>query len=272
MSDRWLQEQIAPDGVEEDGCHPDEARALEDHCCRTTEAIEAAKAIVQPIEQSEDPGAHLYRLWNLLIDALMQLPETQIPSLVQLLDAIQKLPKPDLKGREVTPHGHLWEGLPGFGHMWADEHKQGHWRDSLAAALKEGANRMELRAAHVRKANVEARLTAAGIGRMPLDWGYECIADALERQGAVVDFEMPAAAEWLEVAGDQLYAGVRTGCTSRALERRRDFGRENAVMTVERWLFWKQRLEELEEQVQVGLGATKSAGQVMNTIERGSDE
>ncbi|KAL8963654.1 MAG: hypothetical protein Q9193_000098, partial [Seirophora villosa] len=259
---------MGPDGFEGGGCHPGEARALEAYCRGTTEASEAARAIVRPTEQSEDPAAHLCSLWNLLINALVQLPATQIPSLLLLLVSIQRLPRPGWKGREVTPHGHLWDGLPGFGHMWADKHKQGHWRDSLAAAVREGASRTELRATHVRKARVEACLMKAKIGRLPLDWGYECIADALERQGAVVDFEIPAAAEWLKVAGDQLYAGARTGCTSQALERRRDFGQENPVMTVERWLFWKQRLEELEEQVQVELGAIKSAGQVMNIAER----
>lgn len=118
---------------------------------------------------------------------------------------------------------------------------------------------------------MEARLVIAGVGGIPLDWGYECIADALEHQDAVVDFEVPAAAEWIAVAGDQLYAGVRTGCKSWALESRRDFGREAAVMTLERWLFWEQRMEELEKQLQVEVGATKSAHQVMKTIRQGSD-
>lgn len=201
----------------------------------------------------------------------MQLPETQITPVIQLLDAIQHLPEPDLTGRrtEDTPvDGHLWQGLPGFGHMWADEHKRGHWHDALAA--EKGAGRTEMRSVHVRKANVEARLMIAGVGGIPLDWGYECIADALERQDAVVDFEVPAAAEWIAVAGDQLYAGVQTGCKSWALESRRDFGREAAVMTLERWLFWEQRLEELEKQLQVEVGATKPAHQVMKTIRQGS--
>ncbi|KAI4093628.1 MAG: hypothetical protein LQ339_007637 [Xanthoria mediterranea] len=272
MSDQWFQEQIAPDGVNEDGCHPDEARALQDYLHQKTGVSEAAKAIVQPIEQSANPGAHLYRLWNLLIDALIQLPETQITPLIQLLDAIQNLPEPDLTGKttEDTPlDGHLWQGLPGFGHMWADGHKQGHWRGALAA--EKGPRRTEMRSAHVRKANLEARLAVAGISNIPFDWGYECIADALERQDAVVDLEVPAAAEWIAVAGDRLYAGVRTGCKSWALESRRDFGREAPVMTLERWLFWEQRMEELDKQLQAEGEATQSAHHVMKTTRQGGD-
>ncbi|KAL9005230.1 MAG: hypothetical protein Q9188_001990 [Gyalolechia gomerana] len=251
MSEAWFKEQIAPDGVEEDGCHPDEAKALEDYYHQKTEASAAAKAITRPIESSDNPGAHLYRLWNLLIDALMQFPESKVPALIQLLDAIQNLPEPDLTGRttpETPVDGFLWRGLPGFGHMWADEHKRDDWRRTLAA--EKSKSRAEMRSAHVRKAEIEARLVVAEIGGIPLHWGYDCIADALERRDAVLDFEVPAAARWITIAGDRLYAGAVNGMESWALERRRDLGKEAAVMTLDRWLFWEERMEELQEQME----------------------
>ncbi|KAL8887870.1 MAG: hypothetical protein Q9192_006261 [Flavoplaca navasiana] len=98
MSEAWFKEQIAPDGIEEDDYHPDEAKALEDYYHQQIESTAAAKAITGPNTSSDNLGAHLYRLWNLLIDALMQLPESQVPALIQLLDAIQNLPNPDLNG------------------------------------------------------------------------------------------------------------------------------------------------------------------------------
>ncbi|KAL8898106.1 MAG: hypothetical protein Q9192_002253 [Flavoplaca navasiana] len=98
MSEACFKEQIAPNGVEEDSCHPDEAKALEDYYHQKTESTAAAKAITGPIASSDYPRAHLYRLWNLLIDALMQFPESQVTFLLQLLDAIQNLPNPDLNG------------------------------------------------------------------------------------------------------------------------------------------------------------------------------
>ncbi|KAL8941111.1 MAG: hypothetical protein Q9216_002443 [Gyalolechia sp. 2 TL-2023] len=272
MSDTWFKEQIAPDGVEEDGCHPDEAKALQDYYHQRTDASAAAKAITRPIDNSDNPGAHLYRLWNLLIDALMQLPEIQIPALIKLLDSIQNLPEPDLTGRttaETPADGCLWRGLPRFGHMWADEHRRDDWRDILAA--EKTASRDEMRTAHVRKAEIEARLVVAGVGGIPLHWGYDCMANALERRDAVLDFEIPAASRWISVAGDELYAGAVNGRESWAVERRRDWGKEAAVMTLDRWVFWEQRMEELQRQTEAVADAVATVDHTMKRIRLSHD-
>lgn len=271
MSDAWFNEKIAPDGVADDGCHPDEAQALKDYYHKKTSAKEAAQAITRPIEESKDPGANLYRLWALLKDALVELPATQIPALIQLLDAIQQLPEPDLTGRrtENTPaDGFLWRKLPGFGHMWADEHKRDDWRRTLAAG--DPANRADRRAEHVKKAKIEARLAVVDVGGIPLDWGYDCIADALERREAVLDFEIPAAAEWIAIAGKRLHAGAVDGEESWALERRRDFGKEGKAMSLERWSFWEKRMEELLQQSEATRDAAKAAVRDMKVLMRDS--
>jgi Protein of unknown function (DUF3632) len=260
MSDAWFDEKTAPDGVTEDGCHPHEAKALKDYYHKKISAEEAAQAITRPIEDSEDPGDNLYRLWGLLIDALVELPATQLPALIQLLEAIQKLPEPDLTGRrtENTPaSGYLWRGLPGFGHMWADEHKRDDWRSTLAAS--DPASRAELRAKHVTKAEIEARLAIADVGGVCLDWGYECIADALERRDVVLDFEVPATARWIAIAGKRLHDGAVDGEESWALERRRDFGKEARSMSLERWSFWGKRVEQLHQQSEATLHAVEAA-------------
>jgi Protein of unknown function (DUF3632) len=267
MSDAWFNEKMAPDGAAEDGCHPDEAQALKDYCHKKTSAKEAAQVITQPIQNSKDPGANLHRLWSLLIDALVELPATQVPALVQLLDAIQKLPEPDLTGRrtENTPaNGCLWRKLPGFGHMWADEHKRDDWRRTLTAS--DPANRADSRAEHVKKAEIEARLAVADVGGIPLDWGYDCIADALERRNAVLDFEIPAAAEWIAIAGKRLYVGAVDGEESWALERRRDFGKEAKAMSLERWSFWEMRMKEMIQHSEATRDAAKAAAQHMKAL------
>ena len=82
-------------------------------------------------------------------------------------------------------------------------YKQEIWRDNLSTTLSSFPTfsdrlnkRQELRAARIRKANIEARLAAENVGSIPLDWGYDAIADALELDNAVLDFEVPAAREW----------------------------------------------------------------------------
>lgn len=212
MSDAWFNEKLAPDGDPEDGCHPTEAQALKDYLHQKTSAKEAAQAITRPIVESKDPGDNLYRHWGLLTDALVELPATHTLALIQLLDGIQNLPEPDMTARrtEQMPWGgFLWRGLPDFGHMWANIHKPDDWRDALAAS--DPATRADLRAEYIKKADIEARLTVADVGGFPLDWGYECMADALECRRAVLDFEVPAAARWIASAGRRLYAGAVGG-------------------------------------------------------------
>lgn len=267
MSETWFKEKIAPPEDEEDGCHPDEAEALEAYCNQGTEASVAAKAITRRIESSDNPGHDRPRLWGLLMDALIELPETQVPALIKLLDAIQKLPEPELTGRakaEMPYEGFLWRGLPGFGHLWSDCNKLDHWRDTLAA--KSSKDRDDMRTAHVRKADVEARLVVAEVGGIPLDWGYECIADALERRNAILDFDVPAAARWITIAGHLLYTGAVNGIKSWALESRRDFGKEDPVMTLDRWLFWEERMEELQRQTGLTTGVIEATDVRMKKI------
>ena len=266
MPDAWFDEKTAPYGAAEDGCHPDEAQALKDYCQKKTSVKEAAQAITQPIENSKDPGDDLCRLWSLLIDALVEFPASQIPDLIHLLDAIQQLPEPDLTGRRTNNfpgEGFLWRKLPDFGHMWSDEHKQDNWRDT---AVSDPTNRADLRAKHVKKAEIEARLVVTDVGGIPLDWGYDCIAEALERRGAVLDFEIPAAAKWIAIAGKRLYAGAVDGKESWALERRREFGKEDKAMSLERWSFWEKRMEELLQQSEATGEVAKAAIRDMKAL------
>ncbi|KAL8887869.1 MAG: hypothetical protein Q9192_006260 [Flavoplaca navasiana] len=153
--------------------------------------------------------------------------------------------------------------------MWADEHKRDDWQRTLAADNPE--SRAEMRSEHVRKSEIEARLVVAEVGGIPLHWGYDCIADGLEHRDAVLDFEFPAAARWITIAGDRLYAGVVNGIKSWVSERRQDLGKEAAVMTLDRRLLWEERMEVLREQTDEVAGAAETAIRATKRIRLGSD-
>ncbi|KAF7502768.1 hypothetical protein GJ744_005185 [Endocarpon pusillum] len=76
--DACFDQKMVPDDAPEDGCHPDEVQALQDYYHKRTSTNEAAKVIRRPVEYSRDPYGNLYRLWALLVDALVKLPATQI--------------------------------------------------------------------------------------------------------------------------------------------------------------------------------------------------
>lgn len=262
MSDSWFQSKIAPANEPDEGCRPYEAEALQAYINQSLSANEAAHALTQPISATENPYDNLYHLWGLLQDALVELPETEVSRLIELLGTIQDLPSPD-PSKDFS-----WHGLPSFGHMWSDTYKRDSWRRTLST--KDSAKRAEQRAKHVRVAHVEAQLVVADVGAIPLDWGYDCIADALERKDTVLDFEIPAAAEWIAVSGKQLYVGVVQGRESWALERKRDFGKEEKKMSKERWGFWKERLREVGEQDEGVRDMARSAGKEMEVLMAGS--
>ncbi|KAI4163292.1 MAG: hypothetical protein LQ342_003027 [Letrouitia transgressa] len=278
MSDNWFNQQIAPDGVVEDCCHPDEAQALQSYLNNKTTTKEAAHAITKPLLSSDDFGDDTHRLWNLFQDALIELSPTYIPPLINLLQAIQDLPDPDVtsKATETRPPrtGFTWKGLPGFGHLWADLYKQDNWRNDLSTTLSSFPSltdklkkRQELRTAYIKRANIEARLAVANVASIPLlDWGYDTIADALELDTAVLDFEIPAAREWFEVAGKELHQGAMERRDSWALSRKRKMGRGDERMSLIRWEFWEERLREYLDQAQVIGDAGKRAGEEMRKL------
>ncbi|KAI1077653.1 hypothetical protein F5B20DRAFT_550893 [Whalleya microplaca] len=250
MSNAWFSAKLAPDGDTKDGVHPEEAQAMKNYLRIRTTANEAAHAITRPTERANNPNEDLARLWAFLGDALMEIPEIRTECLVALLQAIEDLPKPNMSHVEkqnLPAHGELWRGLPGFGHHWADMYRASDWRTSVAKA-KSPSERGSLFALHSRKANVEARLAVAGLGGMTIDWGYECVADALEQEiadVAVLKFEISGAAEWLIIACDRFKEGAAKSEESWGLERRNDLWKSGKTMTPGRWSFWEGRLRTL---------------------------
>ncbi|EFQ27848.1 hypothetical protein CGRA01v4_13338 [Colletotrichum graminicola] len=257
MSDDWFSSKLAPDGDVDDGCHPQEAQAMKDYLHEKMTAAEAAQAITRPVATADNPREDLARLWGFLMDSLLELPQEHIESLLELLKAIENLAEPDFTTVDESKRTSekLWSGLPGFGHLWADSYQSGSWRRAAAAAT--GPERDALRDIHVRKAEVEARLVAAGVGGIPIDWGYEVVVDALESSNALLDFEVPAAAKWLIFCGGRFRQGAEDGEESWALKSHvttssttpsRDLCKafSNQALSLERWLLWEERLRELQ--------------------------
>ncbi|KAH6887508.1 hypothetical protein B0T10DRAFT_574552 [Thelonectria olida] len=257
MSDAWFSEKLAPDGDTTDGCHPDEAQALKKYLCQEISAGEAAHAITRPILNSKTPYDDLPRLWGFLMDALIELP-SDTSRVLGLLQAIEDLPEPDMSVIEESQRpDKLWRGLPGFGHLWADLYQSGDWRAEAAKANTQ--ERKRLREYHVRKAEIEARLVASNLASIPIDWGYETVADALEKSDALLDFQIPAAAEWFRHAGDRFRMGAAKGEESWALKRKRDLWEGGSAMTLERWSFWEKRLGDIQSECEETILAVEEA-------------
>ncbi|XPS68816.1 hypothetical protein M3J09_001097 [Ascochyta lentis] len=255
MFDTWFSYKLAPDGDLEDGCHPEEAQALKDYLRQKTTTAEAAQAITRPTVTAENPREDFARLWGFLMDALMELPRQYIEALIALLRAIEDLPTPELTATASNePVVELWRGLPGFGHLWSDMCRTGNWRNMVG--VFSSPEHDALQDEYIRHAEIEARLVAADLAGIPLDWGYEAVADALESRTATLGFDIPAAAEWLVHCGERFRQGARNKEKSWGLVPHSrecvasiplDLWKEpvDQEMSLERWMFWRARLEEL---------------------------
>jgi hypothetical protein len=240
--DAWFEEQTAPrDGEEETGAHPYQVAALKSYLKGDSNASDTAAAMTKP--HNSDTKTDLQRrVLGIIEDALFELPESNTPALVELLKELHQLPDEE-DGKPV------WKGDMSFGHSWSDKWKQPHWRGALAT--RDPATRANRREAHVHRAFVEAFCAMAALGPgsedgvLPLSWGHECLSDALECQDAVWDFEVPAAAMWIKVAGERIKEGAKNGERSWALEKK-DRLWAPGPMSMDRWKFWLKRLEEIE--------------------------
>ena len=99
---------------------------------------------------------------------------------------------------------------------------------------------MKERTRHLKKAGIEARLVMVDI--LPLDEAYDEVSQALERQDAALDLEIPAAAIWLAFTGQRIYAGAKIGERTWGLTRK---SVEGSHMSLDRWYSWKRRLRKL---------------------------
>jgi hypothetical protein len=259
MSDAWYSSKIAPERDPDDGCHAEQAHTLKAYNQQTITATEAAQLLTSPVITASDPKGELCQLYGLLQDALVELPAHYTEPLLLLIRAVEDLPSPAFTPAQqiVRPEisRKLWKGLSGFANIWADvSHRSGSWK--LDADVTTGAARDALRAGHVRKAGIEARLVMADLAEIPMGWGYEVVVDALEGEDVLLDFEVPAAAEWFELFAERFREGAERGEKNYVLEE---------GMSMARWEVWRRRLRELE-----GVGGVigRAAGKARRAIHR----
>ena len=277
MSDSWFEYAIAPDGIQEDGCRPEEAQALRAYLRDEITVIEAAKEIVRPTEECENPLEDLPNLWGVLQDALIQLPNLQ-SKIVELICSIKQ--RPD-SGSVKSSSTRFWLNLPSFGHQWYDGnwwYYQNHWRNHpdtyrSPEKLAQIANIARTEALFVM---VDADVLGEGLKFEDL----ARICDTLEDSKALLDIELPTVQEWLSHAGPILYDLSRTPHEHYLLRSCKDFRRQvkegkiHAVKqnerdlwqgeggtSIERWKFWRERLQHLQNDSNL-LGSTRETAKI----------
>lgn len=269
MSDPWFSEHIASDGdPEEGGCHPDEAAALKDYLNPSgTTAATAARAITLPLENESlirSVDTECWRLWSLLIDALMELPE-HIIKVIELLAAIQSLPMADHDDNNPLQRRVQWSVLPGFGYLWADLKVERDWSDMLKWSPEQ---REGIRRDYINQAAIEARLSKAHIHGISVKYGLSTICDALERKDAVLDFEVPAAKEWFVIAPEPILEASKGEATGHSSERDL-WSRDKS--SGERWQCWRQRLWSMLSSEDLDLETKEAAWTAYEAIQSVAD-
>lgn len=268
MSDTWFTWHLAPDGDPADGCHPQEAAALKDYIHSTTITAEAtAHAITLPVTNEPETvckgqsSDNLYRLWSLIIDGLTDLPEHR-PRIIQVLQAIQTLPLTSQQEGEAPEKQIRWADLPNFGTLWSDLKVSNEWRSGVHEWAPE--QREGVRQDDIKQATIEAQLVVADVSGISILWGLGCVCDALERNDAVPDFEVPAVKQWLEIAGDRILEASDGEVTGYLRER--DLWKHGEGGGKQRWKFWKGRLQSMAESKELGLDTRQAAVEAVEAM------
>ncbi|GIZ48889.1 hypothetical protein CKM354_001193200 [Cercospora kikuchii] len=247
MEEIWYQSKTAPTKyalLAGDGCHPDEADALQKYLECEYGVQEAAKKITEPILSEANPKESFYRLWALLCDALVELSDEECQKTIELLLAIQHLPSTEY---------FEWKELPGFGNMWHDLYQM--HLDGPCTWEKENLTderREELRRHFRRIGGVEAQLCLRGIGDIPLSWGFDVVNLVAQNRNGL-DVLLSEVEVWLEVAGEELKGEVGKQSDEVRWYTRRVAqsagGKQQSVGAAleEHWVVWKERLMEMME-------------------------
>ncbi|KAI1395544.1 hypothetical protein F4819DRAFT_186683 [Hypoxylon fuscum] len=266
VPESWFEEHLSRPDFEHESLKSffhSEVTQLKSYHRGEASADEAAYALTRPITNSSIPplGGYsdhsiaLSHLWELLIDALIEWPPGQTPSLIALLLAVKKAPGHIHAGEatddEEKPFS--WSTFPYFHRVWSDN----HWMSpgQITRRCPDTAARQRARNIYIKQQDVEAQLVAAQLfaertralrylvktlEREPqpddhLDAADDCLADSQIK----FDFQIPAAAQWVKHCGQDLYVSLLNyemeGWDK--LPSPVSFDKP-----VERWEFWEKRL------------------------------
>ena len=147
--------------------------------------------------------------------------------------------------------------------MWADLKVSNNWRGEIGNWASEQYK--GVREDFIEQAKTEAQFVVADVGGIPISWGLRCICDAFERRDAVLDFEMPAAKEWLQMAGDLIFQNSDCDVSGDLSER--DLWKQEGEERKQRWNFWKGRLHSMAESEELTLRIKEAARKALEAME-----
>jgi hypothetical protein len=228
-----------------DGCHPDEAQALNDYLNGSISAEETARKITAPILNETNPPEELYRLWALLSEGLVELSADDRHKIIDLLSQIEALPpRPGIQ----------WADLPGFGSMWdtlnrLHLHGSDSWERSIGSSREKKID--ELRQTFTAIGHAEAEMFLRGV--VPEGWGYAVLNLACSGRPGLDAFVSEIFA-WLDTAGEKLKEQkTRSEKTVQRFTRPVPNSPPRANMAVEatlaeHWNSWKEALLRLSQE------------------------
>ncbi|CAD0114647.1 unnamed protein product [Aureobasidium uvarum] len=266
MTDAWFENVIESDGIDGEGCRRSEAMTLKLYLRDEISIDQASQQLALPTETCALPGDPLIYLWGVLQDAMVELPHSA-QKITPLLLQLQKRPDVRLREEQRTDalsdkQWTLWNDLPGFANMWYDMHwwyYGSQWRvDKLRFENQDAVVNIP------RIAVADALLSVSGIlGERAKAEGLARLAHTLEDEDAVLRVEILILREWLLNAGDMLFGMCRDGFQHDLLDNsvelekksvgkpRRELWKEDSDASLPRWQFWKQRLGNIEQDMEL---------------------
>ncbi|BCR88884.1 uncharacterized protein ACHE_50082A [Aspergillus chevalieri] len=231
---------------------PPRSTSLKDYHEHKINVQEAAYAISRLTATSQSTALNHGRnkLRNLLIAALEEWPESELSPIFALLEEMENLPKPAIReeARHSVTTDPFWKQLPGFGNMKVGIFQWGEWRQEIEGHPDDPDLQRQMREKYIRIASLEVLLVDEKIGPILLDWGYECLADAFERCDVIPDIQFPMAAEWLKRLARRTHDDALREEEDWPFKRNYlDLRKGDDAMFVERWQYWKSRLEYAKE-------------------------
>ncbi|KAI5270062.1 hypothetical protein E4T47_06572 [Aureobasidium subglaciale] len=270
MTDAWFEYAVSPDGITEDGCRPAEAQALKAYLRDEMTIDEATDQITQPTEECNDPQKGLPNLWGLLQDALIEIPDTQ-EKIVALVRAIKK--RPD-RGSVESTSTKFWFNLPSFANQWYDGnwwYYQNRWRDH-PSEYRSPDKILEI----TNIARTEALFVVVDIdilGEHLWFEGFSRICDTLEDSKAVLGIEIfvvrsslhdmcrTPQKHYLLHSNREFKEEIGKGKMHISAKHKRDLWQGEGGTSMERWVFWKQRLQNVQNDLAL-LEDTREAARI----------
>lgn len=198
--DTWFEGKIA-DTLEAarngDGCHPDEANALNDYLTGLVSARETARIITAPILVEKDPPQYLFRLWSQISEAMVELDEDDRRKIIDLLSRIKDL-------KPMT--GVAWAELKGFASMWFDLYRLHMHGSGLRGGWSRDVDSFEsFHSAMAQEYETVGRAEAGMFlqGLILRCWGYE-VLNLVHREQPELGIYISQIFGWLDTAIDEL--------------------------------------------------------------------